>query len=292
MAAGVSETTAYRALRRFARLHLVCLHHPEHRGRGYVTGVEVLWRAGGPCTGKADQDADAAISLQVGKGRTSENPRICHTDAWRRDLTDSTPVTPYQALNLVMGEVRMEIRRWPITWTERNRILTGVGASVHRTFGQDGGPIPRGRARALAQAVIRRLREGEGVSRSLRRACSFGGHVVAEAYAEAVTRHRADVAERQAAEARRRELDAERRAARATWTPEAVAQVEALVARGALARRTLAASAGRGTYRGVAPAEERGGPAWHLDDAPMGTVSGDGMEPGRRGGGPARRAAP
>jgi len=116
--------------------------------------------------------ADVRIA---GKEHTSA---ASYTDT--RCLAPADPLPPRTALRLVMGRVRAEIQRWPISWPERNRLLSGIEAAVHRAL-SDGGPIPRGRAAAIAGEVIRRLRGGVGISRSLRRSCSFAGHAVAEA---------------------------------------------------------------------------------------------------------------
>ena len=66
-----------------------------------------------------------------------------------RCLAPDDPLPPRTALRLVMGRVRAEIQRWPISWPERNRLLSGIGAAVHRAL-SDGGRIPRGRAEAIA----------------------------------------------------------------------------------------------------------------------------------------------
>ncbi len=219
--AGVSPMTAWRALRRFHALGLVKLLPPRVRGRGYTLAIEMVWRPGGPSPKSLlpaeEKTKGKAADCLVGKPDADEmyhplNPHGKENKHGHSDHPgppDLTPLTPQQALRLAMAKVRAEVQRWPTTWERRNRVLTGVGAALHRVLLQDGGPVPRGRVLALVDLLLARLGQGEDVGRSLKRACSYAGWLVAWAWPESRRLMHFKAAQLAATEqiaARRREL--------------------------------------------------------------------------------------
>lgn len=247
-ALGLSRRTVQLALAAFARWGRLLPVADRSTGRRHP-GRARAWRLhpcyfvaerlSPPCQENAGQDVVSA--KRATSTNTSLKSRPCLTDPSRGPSGDPNALMAGgTARNLILSRVREEIRAWPVSWATRATVMAGVGPAVHRATVRDGKIRTRGEAVALARALIVKLRGGEAIGRSRRSACAFGRWAVTRALAE-LAQHRADMGERQASATQRRDLEAERQAARATWTREAVAWVKATLAR-AVRRRVVATS--------------------------------------------------
>ncbi len=104
-----------------------------------------------------------------------------------------------------MARLREEVNRWPISPERRARVLAGVGPPLWRAI-ERREVRTRGELATLVRGLIRRLQEAEGISRTLRRACSFAGYAVAEAI-ERARRQEQLAVEAEAIEQREREAE-------------------------------------------------------------------------------------
>ncbi len=152
--------------------------HPAYRKADWIaTSEKVAYlqpKTSKPCTSTScSSDAPASSSPSPYPRNPQPNVSRALTNLLSADpdvILDSD-----RAVRLILARVREELRRWPIGFDRKERIITGVAVAVRARFS---GPVRRGDAITLARGLVSELRGGERITTSLAAACRFGRYAV------------------------------------------------------------------------------------------------------------------
>jgi len=168
--AGISERQARRALRRLIGANLVEVAEP---GRGTrPTKYRIRWQLRG-----FPQPSAASSPTPLSQGRQRRAPSETTAPPRGAAWSEFPIKSKSSALRWAMFHIRREIARWKLPPPRRENLLRGLGAALWRVL-KRGLVCTTAQLRRLLHELLGHLRDApEGVSASLKRACSYAGAI-------------------------------------------------------------------------------------------------------------------
>jgi len=217
--AGISERQTRRALRRLIGANLVEVAEP---GRGTrPTKYRIKWKLRG-----FPQPSAASSPTPLSQGRQKEAPPETTAPPRGAAWSEFPIKSKSSALRWAMFHLRREIQRWGLPPPRRENLLRGLGAALWRLL-RRGALNSTAALRRLVSELLHLLRDArEGVSRSLKLACSWAGWAVATSLRALSLSPRPRSDGRNTAEALRQRLEELRRRYVMPWiSPEERARI-------------------------------------------------------------------
>lgn len=184
----LSYGATWRALRRLRGANLV-RWQTYGRGRGQRSTLEVLWdRPRRTGTGRARfpqvndppmrglrnnaEDTDAMQHAASPSRARYPYPQGLTSSLTDAERPESEPPATGKAFRWAMAQVRAEVRRWPIPWAARNRVIRGCAVALSRAMAR--GEVCVGpELGAVVRGLVARLRMAEAISGDLGAAVRF-----------------------------------------------------------------------------------------------------------------------